>query len=341
MLKKKFIPSPLIADGRQGGQPSKPLRAPRGLFVVWLFLRVVWRMGMMRLAGQDRSRELGRFVRSELERLGGLWVKVGRILATRGKTQRRWFGDELAEIHEDVAGFSGEVAKEIIRSDLRRPANEIFREFDVVPVATTALGQIHVAWLAEKDTKVAIKIQRPGAREAFFRDLAILAHIVAFLRFFSLCSWAKLDALVLDLEKISDLEFDYRAMVQGMQGLRQAIGTKNVYVPKVFPRYSTERVLVMEFIDGVSIADYDRTRKRTPKKARKWCLENEIHPPKLRRRIEALDRFSSAHSSRRFISDKIMMLRKNRIALLDIGLPRTVVQESDGAKFHKLPRNRS
>lgn len=339
MLKKKYIPSPLLVDLRHGGQPSAPIRVSRGLFIVWLFIRVVWRLGMMRLGGRDEFHELGRLVRTELERLGGLWVKAVRILARRDATHPPWIRDELAEIHDDAIGFSADIAKEIVGHELGRPVHEMFREFDVVPVATTALGQVHMAWLVENDAKVAIKVQRPGAREAFFRDLVILTRFVAFLRFFSLWSWAKLDVLVADLEKVGALEFDYRTLATAMKSLRRTIGTQKVYVPKVFSRYCAERVLVMEYIDGVSIADYVRTCKRMPKKARRWCLENGIQPLELRRRIEALDRFVSAHSVHRFISDKIMMLRKNRIALLDIGLPVTIDQKTALAKSHKLRWN--
>ncbi len=77
-----------------------------------------------------------------------------------------------------------------MEGELGRSVDEMFREFDVVPIATTPIGQIHVAWLRNRDVKVAIKIQRPGITATFARDLEIVRKIIQIIALFSLDSSA-------------------------------------------------------------------------------------------------------------------------------------------------------
>lgn len=326
---KKFIPSPLEIGKREDMRPPAKIGLPRGLFVAWLFIRVVCRVWLTRLGIEALSRAFGKVVASELQRLGGLWIKVGQSLAAGAHAYPRAFCKELENIRDDAIRFSGETAKDIIGKEIGSSASDIFREFDVVPVACSSFAQVHVAWLCENDTKVAIKIQRPQAREEFSWDLLIFTRMVVCLRLLSMCRWAKLAELQATLADLRTVEFDYRIRAGMMRTMRRELKPKKILVPKVFPQYGTERLLVMGFVDGIYLDDYYRAVAKAPKKVAKWRRDNGIDPEKLHRRLTELDRIRTRSAALGPVPAGVVLLRRNRIAIVDFGSWTTVKGMSD------------
>lgn len=328
MLKRKFIPSPLESGSLDTRPPPEPIRTWRVLFVAWFVVRVVWWVWRMRRStsqddgAQRTPLELGKLVRHELERLGGLWVKTAHVIAARRDVFPIEFCDELLQTRAWPIGTSGDVAKDFVEHELGRPINDMFREFDVVPVATTAIGQVHVAWLRERDVKVAIKIQRANIQTTFARDLDILQALSKLLQFFHVLPRKRIQEIRADIERIFAVELDYGAEATAMRHMRRELKTNDVYVPKVFSRLCSRRVLVTEFVDGVLVSDYQQAVANNPRKTKKWCRDNRIRPRRLLRRIAGgdLGRWLSNRGSQGVRPGHLMMLRQNHIALIDFGV---------------------
>ncbi|MDX1474104.1 MAG: AarF/UbiB family protein, partial [Reinekea sp.] len=121
-------------------------------FLFWLFpLRWLFR-------AKDNE---GRRLRLALERLGPVFIKFGQILSTRRDLLPEEMADELAYLQDRVAPFPGEVAQRIVEQQLGKPIAELFAEFDLQPLASASIAQVHTATLSNGD-KVVVKVIRPG-----------------------------------------------------------------------------------------------------------------------------------------------------------------------------------
>lgn len=328
MLKKKLIPTPLLikkAHRIESGPPLNPVHRWRLLFIFWLLVKVAWHNMMARLQGPNSRYTplaLAIMVRTATERLGGLWVKAAQIIAMRRDLFNREFCDELAKLHERAIGFSGEDAKRIIEAELGVRVAEVFKEFDVVPIAVTSIGQVHIAYLRDNGHKVAIKVQRPGIAESFSEDMAIVAGYINLIRLFKIMPWGRWDEMYIALESTLADELDYRLEAAAMRRMRRTLKPDKIHVPRVYSKYSKKRVLIMEFIDGVLMSDYIHVVTDNPKLAKEWCKENKIKPTKLGKQLFLSFLMQLLHDNMvhgDLHPGNIMMLRKSKFCFIDYG----------------------
>jgi len=323
MLKKKWIPTPLVVHKAHRSDVPKPVRL-RVLFIFGLVLRVLWFVWMMkrRPGGRYTPASLAIMVTERVERLGGLWVKAAQIIAMRRDLFSKEFCDELSRLHDRAHGFPGEVARGIIERDLGRPIDEVFRKFETDPIAAASIGQVHVAWLRESGQKVAVKVQRPTIAETFRKDMAILNGYFSLLRLFRVMSWARFDEMFETLQQTLADELDYRIEVASMRRMRRLLKIEKSIVPKVHPRFCTKRVLTMDILDGVLMSDYIQVCVSDPARAKAWAKENDINPKKFGRNLflsmlKQLLEDNVIHGD--LHPGNIMMLKKNRVAYIDFG----------------------
>lgn len=123
--------------------------------------------------------EAATFIRNGLLRLGPSFVKLGQVVSTRTDVLPTTYTDVLKTLQDDVPGFSGKRAKDIVSKELGRPCDEVFQNFSEKPLAAASLGQVHTA--TYKGKKVAIKVQRAGLKELFDVDLKNLKKLAALL----------------------------------------------------------------------------------------------------------------------------------------------------------------
>ena len=119
--------------------------------------------------------EAAEFIRDGLLELGPSFVKLGQVMSTRTDVLPTTYTDVLKTLTDEVPGFDGKRAKEIVSRELGRPFDEIFTDFSDEPLKAASLGQVHTAMY--KGKKVAIKVQRAGLKELFDLDLKNLKKV--------------------------------------------------------------------------------------------------------------------------------------------------------------------
>jgi predicted unusual protein kinase regulating ubiquinone biosynthesis (AarF/ABC1/UbiB family) len=173
------------------------------------------------------------------------------------------YTDVLKTLQDDVPGFSGKRASDIVSKELGRPCDEIFKDFSKKPLAAASLGQVHTA--TYKGKKVAIKVQRAGLKELFDADLKNLKKLAALLDKFD----PKTDGA--DRNWVSIYEESERLLYEEIDYLKEAnnadrfakdfADTEWVKVPGVYRDMTTPRVLTMEYVESFKLTDIERVEK--------------------------------------------------------------------------------
>jgi predicted unusual protein kinase regulating ubiquinone biosynthesis (AarF/ABC1/UbiB family) len=236
----------------------------RGIVVTITFLWFIAVMLCDRWFNRAEAIKLKRAaqLRQILTRLGPTFIKVGQSLSTRPDLVRRDFLEELTKLQDQLPPFPTPEALHIIESELDRSIDELFSEISPEPVAAASLGQVYRARLRTGED-VAVKVQRPNLLPTLTVDLSLMRWASGWM--------APLLPLNLghDLTLIVDEfgtklfeEIDY--LNEGRNAEKFAANFQNnldVVVPSIYWRYSTHRVLVLEWIDGFKLTNTAQVRK--------------------------------------------------------------------------------
>ncbi|MCS3469463.1 ubiquinone biosynthesis protein [Pseudomonas sp. JUb42] len=207
-----------------------------------------------------KASELSRGARFRLalQDLGPIFIKFGQLLSTRRDLLPEDIADELMLLQDRVPPFDPQKAIALIESQLGKKISEVFSRFDVEPLASASVAQVHAARLKTGE-EVVVKVVRPGLKPIIAQDLAWL---------FILASTAeKLSAdarllhpvdVVSDYEKTIYDELDLlREAANSSQLRRNFEGSQLLYVPQVYWDWCRPKVLVMERIYGVQVTDLE------------------------------------------------------------------------------------
>ncbi len=213
---------------------------------------------------RDRMEKLSRAqrVRMAIEELGPTYIKLGQVLSTRSDLVPVHFIKELAKLQDNVPPFDFSEVNRIIEAEFGAPLKDLFEFFDEASFASASIGQVHRARLADGET-VAVKVQRPGIKQIIEVDLEIMLHLATLMeRNIEEMSLYRPAKIVEEFARTLEKEIDYTIEATSMERFgRNFLADPSVYVPKVFRDTSSERVLTMEFMEGIKISDIDRIDK--------------------------------------------------------------------------------
>jgi ubiquinone biosynthesis protein len=344
MLKSSWIPTPLVKpDGRPPLRivDVRPPSGSRTLYVTTeLLLLAVSVMAMLIGPGRRDPDRIARRVREVFERMGGLWIKAGQLIALRIDLLPVALCRELAALQNQALGFPPDVARRIVEEDLGAPIDRYFDVWETEPIAAASIGQVHRARLRDEQVWVAVKVQKPYSKDLFARDLAVIEWIVRLVQALRLYPHMKWHEGLYELRQIMREELDFGYEASSTRRMRKRLRADRIYVPKVFSRYCTPRVLVAEFVEMVLMVDYLRVAREDPLRLEDWRRENGINPRRVARRL--------VHSFQRQMLElnlyhgdlhpgNIGLLRNGRVALIDFGT--TNFTETDYLwKFRTLMR---
>jgi len=212
---------------------------------------------------KDKGRRPGYGVRIRrtLEDLGPIYVKFGQILSTRRDLLPDDIADELCKLQDRVPPFPGEQAVAVIESSLGQPVADLFDDFEVQPLASASIAQVHPARLKD-GREVVVKVLRPGIEKAIRRDLELLYTIARMAQRYS-ADLRRLRPLevVQEYEKTIIDELDLtREAANAAQLRRNFLGSELLYVPEVHWDYSRPQIMVSERIYGIPVDEIDQLR---------------------------------------------------------------------------------
>ena len=199
-----------------------------------------------------RTRRIARNLRAALEEGGGIFVKLGQVLSTRNDLLPADVIAELSGLQDQVAPAPAAEIESLLAAELGAPAGEVFEWFDAEPLAAGSIAQVHRARLTA-GTHVVVKVQRPGIGPLVERDLDILLRLARTME--SRAQWAR-DYRVAEMAKgfadALDEELDFRVEARNIAAVARGGG---IHVPGVHRSLSTSRILVLDYLDGVSARD--------------------------------------------------------------------------------------
>jgi ubiquinone biosynthesis protein len=252
------VPRPIRAVRRSGQRVSRYAQITR--------IAVKYGFGPALGLGRHSSDEeavpavpAARRLRLALEECGGMFVKLGQLLSTRADLLPESVTSELARLQDQVAPAPPEAIRELLEAELGRPVEQAFREFDWAPIAAASIGQAYRATLPSGEP-VIVKVQRPGIAAAVERDLLVLAELARTAE--TRTAWGA-DYHVSELtgefaERLRE-ELDFRLEARNATEIAADLGAMpRVRIPKVYQELSTARVLVLEWLDGVSVREVAR-----------------------------------------------------------------------------------
>jgi len=217
---------------------------------------------------EDQPSDRGRRLREMLDELGPTFVKFGQLLSTRPDLVPMDIVAELRKLQDDVAPVPFSAVEQVIERELGLTIERAFLSFDETPIAAASIGQVHRATLPTGD-EVAVKVQRPNAPRQIESDLALMRSAARFVRDrVRALEFIDADALVDEFGRSIREELDYLHEARNAETFRRNFGDDDrVVIPKVTWRYTTGRVLTLEYVKGVQIRDVDLTA-RSPEERR-------------------------------------------------------------------------
>ena len=300
----------------------KPQHLNRYRQIAWLFIKygrsdLVKETGLEEtLAAEERitPKEAAKAdeLAGDLEKLGPTFVKLGQLLSTRVELLPRAYLEALARLQDKVEPFPFDEVEKIVTSELGVRMSKAFSDFAVKPMAAASLGQVHKARLRD-GRQVAVKVQRPGIRDAMLEDLDALEEIAEFLDNHTAAGKRYEFCQMLDQFRKSLLrELDYRQEATNLTTIGHNLrGFEHIIVPEPIADYSTSRVLTMQYVHGKKITDLNPLARMEFDGS---ALAEEVFRAYLQQIL--VDGFFHAdpHPGNVFLTDDY------RIALIDLGM---------------------
>ncbi|GLW39797.1 putative protein kinase UbiB [Pectobacterium carotovorum subsp. carotovorum] len=223
-----------------------PLRAGRRL-LFWL-------------PNRHRDMPLGERLRLALQELGPVWIKFGQMMSTRRDLFPPAIADQLAMLQDQVEPFDGKLAREQIELSMGGiPLEEWFDDFDIKPLASASIAQVHTACLKSTGKEIVIKVIRPDILPVIKADMRLMKRLAGWLPHL-LPDGRRLRPreVVLEYEKTLLDELNLlREAANAIQLRRNFENSPMLYVPEVYSDYCSESMLVMERIYGIPVSDVD------------------------------------------------------------------------------------
>ena len=200
-------------------------------------------------------------LRCLIEELGPMFVKMGQILANRSEILPQPFCDELRRLRSDVDPVPYQVVLECLEAEYGQELGTIFDAIDPNPLGSASLAQVHRARLATGED-VAVKVQRPGAQQVMAQDIDIMRSIVRHAsKFVKTDQFVDLKGVVEELWQSFREETNFLMEARNLDDFyAYHKNTRGISCPRSYLKFCTEHVVVMDYIDGISIGDPDRLR---------------------------------------------------------------------------------
>ena len=195
-------------------------------------------------------------VRQVLEDLGPTFVKLGQIISMRPDFLPNEYQAELTRLQSEVKPMDFSVVKEIVQREYNQSWDGIFASIDEHAMGSASIAQVHRASLLNGD-RVVIKVQRPGIYEVMAKDIALLKRAISILNLVRDSDGVvNLESIVDEMWEIAKQEMDFLLEADHIEAFAHLNkDDENILCPKVNRQLTTQRILVMECMDGIPLDD--------------------------------------------------------------------------------------
>ena len=207
------------------------------------------------LSSKQRHRRANWLVQ-KIFKLGPTFIKIGQALSTRPDLIPLEYARELAKLQDKVPPFNSNEAIAIVESEFGKSIYTLYRDFELQPLASASIGQVHKARLHTGED-VVVKIQRPGLEALFNLDFEVLHRVIRISStFFVGLRKYNLESIYQEFFELLFLEIDYIREGKNADRFRKNFSNYDrVCVPQVHWQYTTKRVLTLEYLPGIKIND--------------------------------------------------------------------------------------
>lgn len=248
--------------------------------------------------------EIAGLIFEGLSRLRGTAMKLAQVFCADTGLLPEEYLRTFEQAHYKAPGLSPALVRGVLRREFGRDAMEIFAEFDFIPKAAASLGQVHRGCLSDGQA-LAVKVQYPGMQDSLISDMALARFAMKPLLRTSLIL-STLDQLE---ERLKE-EVDYRCELGNLEWFAQNVTKGELIIPRPMPQLCTSRVMVMEWIDGVTL---DRWVDQNPEQDVRDALAAQL----LDLFIDGVFKYGRFHSDSNL--GNYLVTSDSRLALLDFG----------------------
>ena len=191
-------------------------------------------------------------------KLGVLMIKLGQFLSSRADLLPEQALAVLSSLQDEVPPEPFSHVVSVLETELGKPVEQVFSVLERKCTAAASLGQVHKAVLASTGEEVAVKVQRPNIDQLVSMDLSTLKFVIWVInRFVDTSEFIDLMAVYREFKRTVYEEIDYVTETANAKRFKEMFkDDPSIYIPGVYEDYTTRRVLVLEWIDGIKINDY-------------------------------------------------------------------------------------
>jgi ubiquinone biosynthesis protein len=209
-----------------------------------------------------KSSPAAKRLRLMFEDLGPTFIKIGQILTTQPNLVPEEYISEFENLKDDVDPISFDLVKTTVEKELGKTIESTFSSFQKTPIGSASIGQVHRAKTRD-DRWVAVKIQKPGTKDQIMADLKILEDIAEM--FGDLLGISEImdpNDMVQEFKRLLTRELDYTIEARSIEHFQRDFKKiDEVIIPKIYWKFTTKRILTMDYIEGIPANDLNHLKK--------------------------------------------------------------------------------
>eukprot|EP00892_Ulva_mutabilis_P007002 jgi/Ulvmu1/4674/UM002_0405.1 len=205
---------------------------------------------------RTNARELAKVCKNN----GGIFIKAAQFASNIAKVPTE-YREELGALGDNSCVLPGDVVRAMIEADTKQSVNNVFQQLSDEPIAAASLAQVHRGVLKD-GREVAVKVQYPGIGYAAAADLRVCSWIASACTAVGVPGIAPVQRILKSLIRRISEETNLKRELGNALRLQECLPAGPVTVAQPLPEYSSRRVLVTEWVDGVEVTDTAALQRR-------------------------------------------------------------------------------
>lgn len=200
-----------------------------------------------------------------LEDLGPTFIKLGQILSARSDMLPQNYCNALMALRSSTTPEPFSLVERRLRELYDGDWHDVFSSIEKTPLGSASIAQVYKATLKESGEAVAVKIRRDHVRQDMVRDIALMRRASDLLNLTgsTMVQGVDINVVIDELDRTVREEIDFSVECENLQRFGKGLSSEEgIACPKSYPQYSSETVLVMEFVDGLSLEHVEELRER-------------------------------------------------------------------------------